>query len=70
VDILIDDRPVAERIDCYGEQLAPGLKIDLANLKLSPGEHRLMIRSTGKSEKSKGYWAGLDYIQLQSDIYR
>jgi hypothetical protein len=65
VDILINDKVVATGIDGYAEKLAPGLTVEIPDLKLLAGQNKIRIRVAGKGPKSKGFWAGLDYLHLK-----
>lgn len=64
VELAIDGgKPVAA--DGFGDRVRRMAPLTLGTFDLAAGGHKLSVRVTGKSEKSKGYLFGLDCLVLR-----
>ncbi len=64
VQTFIDGKPIGQRIDMYNPTVIPTGPMKLGTLDLTPGNHLLEFRAVGKNKESKGYYMGLDYMDL------
>jgi len=61
VQMAIDGRPVGDRVDLSGAELAPAQDIVLGRLELAAGDHTLTVTV---ERAGAGLRAGLDYLEL------
>jgi hypothetical protein len=59
----LNGKPVGPAVDGYSPKVVPK-EIDGGVVEIKGGENRLSVKITGKSEKSTGFYAGLDAIRL------
>ena len=64
VQAYLDDQKLAAPADNYSAGVEWRGKYTLGTLDLTAGKHRLKLQSVGKSERSKGYFIGVDALQL------
>jgi len=64
VQAFLDDQKVGAPADNYSQGVEWRGKYTLGTLDLTAGKHRLKLQSVGKNEKSKGYFIGVDALQL------
>lgn len=62
-DVYINDEKVGE-FNGYNEEVYPGGKIQLENIKPSGETLKIVFQSTGKDDKSSGYSIGIDGFLL------
>ncbi len=60
----VDGKAVGAARDLYSAGIAMGPTVRLPQIQLSAGEHELTLTGTGKSPASKGYYLGLDAVQI------
>jgi hypothetical protein len=60
----LDGRPLPREFDLYCGQVAPAGSLELGTHELAPGRHRLRITAVGKEAASKGFFFGLDALDL------
>ncbi|MCA9232136.1 MAG: DUF2961 domain-containing protein [Planctomycetales bacterium] len=61
VEVWLDDKVLGSPLDLYSADIQVK-KYSLACEQLEAGEHKLVFRNKGKSEKSDGYFLGVDAI--------
>ena len=61
--LLIDDQPVGKPFDLYDPTITL-TDVSYEGLTLEKGRHQISFRSTGKNTVSRGYFFGLDYLDL------
>lgn len=65
VQAYLDDEKIGEPLDNYSPAVVAGGKVSFGTHTLTAGPHRLKLQSVGKNEQSKGYFMGLDAIELK-----
>lgn len=60
--ISLDGKVLAE-IDGYSPEVSPHA-LDLGELSLAPGDHKLTVEITGKNPSSKDTFFGIDYLRV------
>ncbi|MBU0607798.1 MAG: DUF2961 domain-containing protein [Armatimonadetes bacterium] len=64
VQPYLDDVKIGDPLDNYTPSVVARGKSSFGVHHLTAGPHRLKLQSVGKNEQSKGYYMGLDAIQL------
>jgi hypothetical protein len=59
----LNGKALGEPIDGYSPEVV-SRKVDCGTVEIRPGQNRLAVKLTGKNEKSRGYYAGLDALKL------
>nr|MBC8290088.1 DUF1587 domain-containing protein [Planctomycetota bacterium] len=67
--ISLDGKPVGNEVDLYSRRVELAPTVDLGEVSLEAGKHRLTFKLTGANKKAKkfrgkGYLLGLDYFRL------
>jgi hypothetical protein len=62
--ILLDGKEIGKPVDTYAADVTPPENVKLGQHDLSAGEHTLRFECVGKNDASKGYFFGLDMIEL------
>ncbi|MDA3925396.1 MAG: hypothetical protein PF904_11930 [Kiritimatiellae bacterium] len=65
-EFYLDGKKISDPIDLYDPKVLLAADIDIENLTIGKGTHQLKIRCVGKNEKSKGFFFGIDYVQVIS----
>lgn len=60
----LDGKPAGSEIDLYSASVAQSPRAKLGILDLAAGEHELKFEAKSKNPASKGYFFGLDYVEL------
>jgi hypothetical protein len=66
VQVALDARDIGAPFDGYSEAVIPSGRVELGRVHVTAGDHELTFRITGKSEKSVGYFAGVDCVTLEA----
>jgi len=61
----LDDRPLGEPFDGYSPEVEPSGPVLLGTVTLAAGERRLRVEVIGKNAASRGYFAGMDCVELE-----
>jgi hypothetical protein len=61
--VFLDGATIGKPVDLYSADVVPS-QAKLGKLDLAAGEHTLRFECTGKSDASKGYFFGMDMIEL------
>ncbi len=64
VQALCGDKPLGDPIDCFAAKLELGPIIALGVAELSPQANAVTFKAAGKSEKSRGFRIGIDFLRL------
>lgn len=64
IRVAIDGKASPDRFDLYSGRVAPTGKLTLGEFALTAGAHRLQILADEKHPSSKGYFFGVDAIEL------
>jgi hypothetical protein len=56
--------PVGRLVDGYAPRVVRSQRIVLGNVELDPGDNELVVKVAGKSGTSRGYYFGLDALEL------
>jgi hypothetical protein len=62
--VCLDGKPAGKPMDLYSDSTALGDRVNLGRFDLGAGEHELKFTCTGKNSASKGFFFGLDLIEL------
>jgi len=72
VQLLVDNKPLGEPIDCYNNEggagathVIPTGEIDFGTVDLKAGQHTLSLEVVDKNPKAASYFAGVDCIVLK-----
>jgi hypothetical protein len=66
IQVRLGDQNVGSEVDLYGPDVRPTGPIGLGRVSLKQGDNALVIRVTGKDEKSTGYLVGIDAFVLKA----
>jgi hypothetical protein len=64
VRLALDGKALPDEIDLYSGRVSPAGGFELGTHELDAGKHRLRIAALGKNAASKGYFFGLDTLDL------
>ncbi len=64
VQAYLDDQKIGERVDNYSAGVEWRGKLSYGVFDLTAGKHQIKFQSAGRNEKSKGYFIGIDALQL------
>jgi hypothetical protein len=64
VDVTLNGRPLGAAFDAYSPRVAVTERA-LAELALPAGRQRVRLRVVGKNPLANGFFAGLDYLELE-----
>lgn len=62
--VFLDERLIGQPFEGYAADVTPVRSITLGTVYLAAGSHRLRFEVTGKHEASKGFYMGLDRVEL------
>jgi hypothetical protein len=62
----LDGKPLGQDFDLYCGRISPSGSLELGTLDLTVGQHRLRFAVAGKNTVSKGFFFGLDALDLLS----
>jgi len=63
-EFYLDDTKIGAPVDLYDPKVLRADDIDIENVTITTGKHQMKIKCIGKSEKSKSYLFGIDYLQV------
>jgi len=58
------DKPIGEAVDCFAPKPELGPVLSLGKVELSPEANAVTFKVMGKSDKSKGFRIGIDFLRL------
>ena len=67
VQAWLDGEKLGEPLDNYSPSVAWRGKAALGTRTLAAGKHRLRLQCVGRNEQSKGYYMGLDAVELRRE---
>ena len=62
-ELLLDGEPIGKAYDLFDPKVVRAKDVRIP-FKVSPGQHRLTIRCTGKNEKSKSFLFAIDELEV------
>jgi hypothetical protein len=63
IRVELNDRTVVQNFDGYSPQVTTAT-VSLGDLNLPPGKHNLTITMLGKSDSSRNFYWGIDYLRI------
>lgn len=63
-ETLIDGKPIGRPFDAFNPTVVPSGPVKYGQVDLTAGAHVLEFRVVGKNPESKGYYMGLDFLEL------
>jgi len=64
VRVGLDGRALPHQFDLYSGQVSPAGSLELGTHELAPGRHRLRVTAISKDVAAKGFFFGLDAVDL------
>jgi hypothetical protein len=64
IETLVDGKPIGQRLDTFSPNVVHTGPVKFGQVDLTAGPHVLEFRAVGKNPESKGYFMGLDFLEL------
>jgi hypothetical protein len=64
LQVLLDEKLLAQEVDCFCGRVEPSGPLPLATRKLDAGKHRLTVTVSGKNPHSSGFAFGIDAVEF------
>ncbi len=64
VHMALDGKRAGQRFDLYSGRVSPSGSLELGDMEISAGRHRLRVLAEGKNPASEGFSFGIDAIDL------
>jgi WD40 repeat protein/tRNA A-37 threonylcarbamoyl transferase component Bud32 len=64
VQVSMDGKPVGQPVDGFQPRVVPSARVELGEVYLVHGEHRLRFEAVDKNPQSTGFLMGLDCVEL------
>ncbi len=64
IQFSVNDANVGQPVDAYHEGAVAAPLLELGEVELREGDNDLTLKAVGKNAKSKGYFAGVDYVVI------
>ena len=65
VQVSIDGKPIGRPFDSFNPGIVPSVQVDLGQVDLLHGYHRLRFTAVGKNRQSTGFLMGIDCLELR-----
>jgi hypothetical protein len=68
IEFVLDGKAVPGVFDLYSGEVLPSDSLELGTHELTAGKHTLRLRVVGKNDASKGYYFGIDTLDLLTPL--
>jgi WD40 repeat protein len=65
VQVSVDDKPIGQPFDGFSPGLVPSVRVELGQVDLARGEHRVRFTAVDKDRQSTDFFMGIDCLELR-----